>query len=186
VRSSFTSKRAGQAILLAVNASAYRRREFIGLGVGGVAAASVGAGVWKGLFDGAAGQAAQRTAATTLDDKVHAYDTKRQHIEMIYDGLALKHTPLVNVDQLAVSRAGELFVCEDVPTAEIHMGVITPNRRVSRFLSVTGRQHVDSELTGVAFNPSGDRMYFSSQRARQTGVIYEVRGPFRTPGRTRA
>src|SRR3954453_13996456 len=109
MRISFTSKRAGRAILLAVNASAYRRREFIGLGVGGVAAASVGAGVWKGLFDGAAGQVAQRTAGygprRAPDDKVHAYDNKRQHIEVIYDGLALKNTPLVNADQLAVSRA---------------------------------------------------------------------------------
>jgi uncharacterized protein len=124
--------------------------------------------------------------ATTLDDKVHAYDTERGRIQVIYDGLALKHTPLVNVDQLAVSKAGELFVCEDTPAKEINLGVITPNRRVSRFLSVTGKQHVDSELTGVAFNPSGDRLYFSSQRARQTGVIYEVRGPFHKPGRARA
>lgn len=124
--------------------------------------------------------------ATTADDKVHAYDTRRERIEVIYDGLALAQAPLVNVDQLAVSQAGELFVCEDVPTAEIHMGVITPNRRVSRFLSVTGKQHANSELTGVAFDPSGSRMYFSSQRARGTGAIYEVRGPFKKPRRARA
>jgi uncharacterized protein len=124
--------------------------------------------------------------ATTLDDKVHAYDTRRERIDVIYDGLALPQPPLVNVDQLAVSHAGELFVCEDTPSAEIHMGVITPKRRVSRFLSVTGRQHADSELTGVTFDPSGTRMYFSSQRARQTGAIYEIRGPFKKPGRARA
>jgi len=105
---------------------------------------------------------------------------------VIYDGMAMAEAPLVNVDQLAVSQAGELFVCEDVPTAEIHMGVITPKRRVSRFLSVTGKQHANSELTGVAFDPSGSRMYFSSQRARETGAIYEVRGPFKKPRRTRA
>jgi uncharacterized protein len=124
--------------------------------------------------------------ATTADDKVHAYDTKRERIEVIYDGLALPKPPLVNVDQLAVSHAGELFVCEDVPTAEIHMGVITPKRKVSRFLSITGGQHAGSELTGVTFDPSGGRMYFASQRASETGAVYEVRGPFKKPGRARA
>ena len=39
-----------------------------------------------------------------------------------------------------------------------------------------------SELTGVAFNPRGDRMYVSSQRgsdrAAGLGITYEIRGPF--------
>ncbi len=34
-----------------------------------------------------------------------------------------------------------------------------------------------SEMTGPAFNPAGDRLYFSSQR--NPGVTYEVTGPFR-------
>ena len=51
--------------------------------------------------------------------------------------------------------AGELFVCEDISTEEIDMGVITRDRRVSRFLSVTGPKHAGSELTGVAFGPVG-------------------------------
>ena len=33
-------------------------------------------------------------------------------------------------------------------------------------------------LTGVAFSPAGDRLYFSSQRAHGLkGEVYEVRGP---------
>ncbi len=35
-----------------------------------------------------------------------------------------------------------------------------------------------SEITGVCFDPSGQRMYFSSQRAGP-GALYEVSGPFR-------
>ena len=56
---------------------------------------------------------------------------------------------------------------------------------MSRFLSATGPTHAGSELTGVTFDPSGSRMYFSSQRAFGTGgmpgpgAIYEVSGPFR-------
>ena len=59
------------------------------------------------------------------------------------------------------------------------MGLIDRSGRVSRFLSVTGGEHQGSELTGVAFDPSGRRLYFASQRARKTGAVYEVSGPFR-------
>jgi hypothetical protein len=36
-----------------------------------------------------------------------------------------------------------------------------------------------SEITGPAFDPSGTRLYFSSQRgAAGWGITYEVTGPF--------
>ena len=124
--------------------------------------------------------------ATTADHRVHAYDTRRERIEVVYDGLASRSAPLLRVDQLTGSRAGEVFVCEDLATDEIDMGVIDRNRRVSKFLSVTGPQHERSELTGVTFDPSGRRMFFASQRAFPKsdaepgpGAIYEVTGPFK-------
>ncbi|MET0206204.1 MAG: alkaline phosphatase PhoX [Thermoleophilaceae bacterium] len=124
--------------------------------------------------------------ATTADNRVHAYDTRRERIEVVYDGLASRSAPLLRVDQLTGSRAGEVFVCEDLATDEIDMGVIDRNRRVSKFLSVTGPQHERSELTGVTFDPSGRRMFFASQRAFPKsdaspgpGAIYEVTGPFK-------
>ena len=117
--------------------------------------------------------------ATTADSRVHAYDTRRERIEVIYDGLASPDAPLLRVDQLTASRAGEVFVCEDIATKEITMGVISPSRRVSRFLAVTGEEHEGSELTGVVFDPSGRRLYFASQRAAGTGAVYEMTGPFR-------
>lgn len=125
--------------------------------------------------------------ATTGDSRVHAYDVRRERFEVVYDGLASRSAPLLRVDQLTADRAGEVFVCEDLATEEIAIGVIDRRGRVSRFLSVTGPEHAGSELTGVAFNPAGDRMYFASQRAGGSGdaeepgpgAIYEVRGPFR-------
>jgi uncharacterized protein len=117
--------------------------------------------------------------ATTADSRVHAYDTGRERVEVLYDGLASRRAPLLRVDQLTASSAGELFVCEDIATTEIDIGVITPAGEATRFLSVTGPEHRTSELTGVAFDPSERRMYFASQRAGQTGAIYEVTGPFR-------
>ncbi len=123
--------------------------------------------------------------STTGDHRVHAYDIAKGRIRVIYDGLASADAPLLRVDQLTANRAGEVFVCEDIATEEIDIGVIDRAGRVSRFLSATGPQHAGSELTGVTFDPSGSRMYFSSQRAFGhgatvgPGAIYEVSGPFR-------
>jgi secreted PhoX family phosphatase len=124
--------------------------------------------------------------STTADHRVHAYDTRRERIRVAYDGLASRAAPLLRVDQLTGSPAGEVFVCEDIATDEIDMGVISPDRRVSKFLSVTGSKHRGSELTGVTFDPSGSRMFVSSQRAFPKGdlepgpgAIYEVTGPFK-------
>jgi uncharacterized protein len=124
--------------------------------------------------------------STTADHRVHACDVRRDRIAVIYDGLASRTAPLLRVDQLTGSGAGEVFVCEDIATDVIDMGVITPDRRVSRFLSVTGREHRGSELTGVTFDPAGSRMFFASQRAFPKsdlepgpGAIYEITGPFK-------
>ncbi len=62
--------------------------------------------------------------ATTGDDRVYAYDTRRERIEVIYDGLGEGYTPLMRVDQLTANRAGEVFVCEDIATDEIDIGLI--------------------------------------------------------------
>ena len=131
--------------------------------------------------------------STTADDRVHAYDTRSKRIRVVYDGLASASAPLLRVDQLTGSRAGEVFVCEDIATEEIDIGLIERDGSVSRFLSVTGPQHRGSELTGVVFDPSGTRMYFSSQRAFPKskllpgpGAIYEVTGPFRGAAKRRA
>ena len=95
---------------------------------------------------------------------MHAYDIASERIEVIYDGLGDGPTPLLRVDQLTANRAGEVFVCEDIATDEIDIGLIDRSGRVSKFLSATGPDHAGSELTGVTFDPSGSRMYFSSQR----------------------
>jgi secreted PhoX family phosphatase len=131
--------------------------------------------------------------STTADHRIWAYDTRRERIRVAYDGLASRSAPLLRVDQMTGSRAGEVFVCEDIATEEIDMGVITADRRVAKFLSVTGPQHRGSELTGVTFDPSGKRMYVASQRAFSKsdmapgpGAIYEITGPFRQPKKRRA
>ncbi len=127
--------------------------------------------------------------ATTSDDRIYGYDTTGESIELVYDGDAIAaaggQTPLSDVDNITVSRqSGDLFVCEDSGNPDpFDIAIITPDREVARFLKLTGPQHgtgqAISETTGVIFDPSGTRMYFSSQRGFGVGVVYEITGPFR-------
>ena len=60
------------------------------------------------------------------------------------------------VDNITVSAAGEIFVCEDGGNMEI--GLITPEREVSPFLRFTGPAHpvegeFKSEVCGVDLRP---------------------------------
>lgn len=123
--------------------------------------------------------------ATTSDETIHAYRTDEQRIEVIYRQADTPSSPLQGVDNLTVSRSGDVFVCEDSydddPDA-MDVCMITREGEVARFCKLTGAQHFspDSEVTGVCFSPDGSRMYFGSQRAWGSGAVYEVTGPFRT------
>jgi secreted PhoX family phosphatase len=116
---------------------------------------------------------------TTEDSKLHALNLDRQRIDVVYDAFKVDDPPLLALDQMTSSPAGELFVAEDNGKPEQGVSVLDPPRSVRRFLTVSGPVHAGSELSGVAFTPRGDRFYFASQRAYEKGAIYEVRGPFR-------
>ncbi len=123
--------------------------------------------------------------ATTSDAKLHAYDTTSQRLTVVYDKAALAEPPLLNIDNVTVSPSGDIFVGEDSGEEDpLDLGIITPEGEVARFLKLTGPQHGSgeaiSEVTGPVFDPSGRRLYFSSQRAFGLGQIYEITGPFRT------
>jgi uncharacterized protein len=117
--------------------------------------------------------------ATTSDNKIHAYDPVTETIEVVYDQKA-GDGPLNGVDNVTAAPSGDIYVCEDNGTNQIDIGIITPEGEVARFLTATGPQHEQSELTGVCFDPSGKRMYFGSQRSfGGPGALFEVTGPFR-------
>jgi hypothetical protein len=78
---------------------------------------------------------------------------------------------------------GDIFVCEDMGVIgfpdDPEICVLEPNGVVSVFVRAVG--HRLSELTGPAFSPAGDRLYFSSQRGTDgRGITFEVSGPFPT------
>ena len=122
--------------------------------------------------------------STKGDNRIWAYDTAAGTLGTTYDRAATPDAPLSGVDNLTVSRAGEVFVCEDGGDMEIC--VIEPGGAVAPFLRLVGEAAVGlpdrgNELAGVVFDPSGDRLYFAAQRAYGFGAVYEVTGPFR-PG----
>ena len=121
---------------------------------------------------------------TKGDKKVWAYTPGSQTIEVLYDAALAPLASLDAVDNVTVSAAGDVLVCEDGGNLEV--GIISTDRFVAPLLRFTGAQHAVSELCGVVFNPAGTRMYVTSQRAEitpgaQLGAVYEISGPFRIP-----
>ncbi len=118
---------------------------------------------------------------TKGDNTVWAYNAASNTLDVVYDDDLTSNPPLSGVDNItADSHVGDLYVAEDGGNMEICL--ITPDDIVAPFLRVTNQD--SSELCGVAFNPAGDRMYFSSQRgttgSSSDGITYEITGPFRT------
>ena len=122
---------------------------------------------------------------TKGDKKVWAYDTAKSRIEVLFDRQLALDSSLDAVDNVTVSAVGDVLVCEDGGNLEI--GLITSDREVSPLIRFSGADHAGSEVCGVVFDPSGTRLYFTSQRAFPAiapvapGAVYEVTGPFRLP-----
>lgn len=116
--------------------------------------------------------------ATKGDNRVWSYDPASSELECIYSVDLAPGSPLRGVDNILVSRSGDLYVAED--GGDMQLVIITPDGSVAPFLELEG--HDGSEITGPAFTPAGDRLYFSSQRGPNNagiGMTFEVQGPFR-------
>ncbi|WP_018654001.1 alkaline phosphatase PhoX [Actinomadura flavalba] len=118
---------------------------------------------------------------TKGDNRVWQVNLANNTYELAYDDdlVSPGTPPLTGVDNVTGSAGGDLYVAEDGGNMEICL--ITPNSQISVFLRIDGQS--SSEICGPAFNPSGDRLYFSSQRgpsgASTGGITYCVTGPFR-------
>ncbi|WP_229070032.1 alkaline phosphatase PhoX [Actinoplanes sp. DH11] len=119
---------------------------------------------------------------TKGDNRVWQVNLTTNTYELAYDANLVSpgSAPLTGVDNVTGSSSGDLYVAEDGGTMDICL--ITPDDRISVFLRVNGQSA--SELTGPAFTPAGNRLYFSSQRgtsgSSSGGITYCVTGPFRT------
>ncbi len=119
---------------------------------------------------------------TKGDNRVWQLNLSNNTYELAYDDNLVNPgpAPLTGVDNITGSTFGDLYVAEDGGNMEICL--ITPDDKISVFLRINGQS--SSEITGPAFNPAGNRLYFSSQRgttgSSSGGITYCVTGPFRT------
>lgn len=115
---------------------------------------------------------------TKGDGRVWAYDVKRERLRVIYDAARHPRPLLTGLDNVTVASTGEVLVAEDA--GDMQIVAIGAEGGVSPIVQVLG--HRLSEVAGPAFDPSGTRLYFSSQRGAggraRDGITYEVSGPF--------
>ena len=117
---------------------------------------------------------------TKGDNRVYAYDIENSLIELIFDNENMQlATGYDDVDNLTVSPAGDVLVCEDGEQKRIC--VIVPNQPAKLLMQIT---RGGSEIAGAAFTPDGSRLYFSSQRGPSgadgmgaSGATYEMTIP---------
>lgn len=114
---------------------------------------------------------------TKRDNKVWAYDTASSKLAVFYDAAKASNPVLTGVDNVTVSASGDVLVAEDGGDMEIV--ALLPTGEAKPLVQIVG--YDESEITGPAFDPSGTRLYFSSQRGRKGGVTFEVTGPFHKP-----
>ena len=111
---------------------------------------------------------------------------REELIDVLYDRALATDSALDAVDNVTVTASGDVYVCEDGGNQEI--GLISSSREVAPFLRFAGADFAESEVCGVCFDPSGTRLYATSQRAYPVapgqpgpGGVFEVTGPFDVP-----
>jgi secreted PhoX family phosphatase len=110
--------------------------------------------------------------STKGNNRVWCIDTANDTIEILYD-LSTSSTPdLVNVDNVYVTQCGDVLVAED--PGDLQIVALTPTGAVKPVMQLTGV--MGTEICGPALDPSGTRLYFSSQR--NPGQTFEITGPF--------
>ncbi len=115
---------------------------------------------------------------TKGDDRVWAYTVDRQQVSIYYDRHTDPNPILSGVDNIIVTPSNELIVAED--GGDLQIVVIAQDQTLRPLLQLVG--HDKSEITGLAFDPSGKRLYFNSQRgttgSSAGGVSFEISGAF--------
>ena len=111
--------------------------------------------------------------ATTGNHQIWTYDIANETCKILYGGGGALRDP----DNVTVSNTGLVMAAEDRGNMEI-CGISNKTNKAFPIVRIKG--HGKSEVTGPAFDPSGTRLYFSSQRGKNNfnGITYEVTGPF--------
>ncbi len=115
---------------------------------------------------------------TKIDNRVWAYDIGSALLTILYDDDTSDTPILSGVDNLTLSAQGDILVAED--EGDMQIVALAPTGEIVPIMQLVGQD--GSEVTGPAFDPSGRRLYFSSQRGpgmgSSRGITYEITGPF--------
>ncbi|GJM13541.1 MAG: hypothetical protein DHS20C12_19440 [Pseudohongiella sp.] len=111
---------------------------------------------------------------TKHDNRVWAYNTTTKQLDVVYDIETSSNPVLQGVDNVVITPSGDVLVAED--GGDMQIVALTADERVIPLMQVMG--HEGSEVTGPAFDPSHQRLYFSSQRGatgnNEDGITYEI------------
>jgi hypothetical protein len=112
--------------------------------------------------------------STKGDNRIWAYDIAAQKMHVLYDPTTSGNPILTGVDNVTGSCCGDILVAED--GGDMQIVALLPDGTLKPIMQIPS--HTGSEVTGPAFDPSGTRLYFSSQRGEGGGITYEISGPF--------
>ena len=116
--------------------------------------------------------------STKNDHRIWAYETGTASLSLVYDRDGFGEGAILSEpDNVVVSQGGDVLVAED--HGDMQIVAITPDGELVPVVQAVG--HDFSEMAGPVFDPSGTRLYFSSQRGEGTtgiGITYEITGPF--------
>lgn len=111
---------------------------------------------------------------TKGDNRVWRYDTATAVIGVLYDANGRSEAVLTGVDNVTITASGDVLVAED--SGDMQIVLITQDGIAVPIVQVTGQEL--SEICGPAFDPSFQRLYFSSQRGPMNldtgGITYEI------------
>ena len=112
---------------------------------------------------------------TKGDNKVWELDTVADSLRVVYSPETADIPLLTGVDNVMVSPGGQVLVAED--GGDMQLVVLEFPNRARPLLQIENQDN--SEICGPDFDPSGTRLYLSSQRGSNgNGITYEISGPF--------
>jgi secreted PhoX family phosphatase len=109
---------------------------------------------------------------TKGDHRVWHIDAANDTIEIVYELASSSMPELQDPDNIFAGPNGDVYVAEDA--GDLQIVALTPSGNVVPVMQLTGV--TGTEITGPALDPSGTRLYFSSQR--NPGQTFEITGPF--------
>lgn len=112
--------------------------------------------------------------ATKGDNKVWVLNVESGQLSVLYSVENQQSPSLSGLDNLCGAPDGRMIVAED--GGRMQLVLLDANGHTQPLMQLIGQE--DSEITGPAFSPDGSRLYFSSQRGKDSderlGITYEL------------